>query len=193
MIGLVYNNWKVLEHSHTKGKIAYYKCICLLCNEEHVVDGRNIRSGASKCCQKCAGNKPGQKREYKERGAYESKYTVEEARYRYLYTRNKKDAKRRGIEFSLTFEEHRKLVAGNCTYCGIEPSTTVNVFKGDKLSKEKEAQGFLTYNGIDRLDSTKGYETSNVQTCCEYCNKAKLARSEEEFLIWIKRAHNFNN
>jgi hypothetical protein len=36
--------------------------------------------------------------------------------------------------------------------------------------------------GIDRLDSTKGYEVENCVSCCEQCNYMKLDYTQEEFI-----------
>jgi len=128
------------------------------------------------------------------RGSYKSgtnrcKFTVEEARERYLFTKYKKEARRKKREFKLSFELFKELVFKNCEYCGIEPSNTVNILKNYDLSKEKEAQGFISYNGIDRIDSSKGYIEGNVRTCCKHCNYAKLNRTEEEFKAWIIRVY----
>ena len=47
--------------------------------------------------------------------------------------------------------------------------------------------GVFIYNGIDRLDPTRGYIAKNVVPCCKTCNVAKLRMSREEFLNWVWR------
>lgn len=190
MVDKVYNQWKVLEFSHTANKISYYKCTCLMpeCGKEFIVDGRNIRSGRSKCCVGCAAKKP--------RGPYKTgtkrcKYDIEGAKVRYLMIAYKKSAKKRGISFNLTFEEFAELIKGDCEYCGTAPNTTVNILKNHELSEEKVKQGVMTYNGIDRVDSSKGYKPGNVVPCCERCNKAKLEMTVEEFEDWIARVYKY--
>jgi hypothetical protein len=49
--------------------------------------------------------------------------------------------------------------------------------------------GDYVYNGIDRLDSSRGYEMGNVVPCCKQCNWAKNDIPYDEFLDWIKRVH----
>jgi len=47
--------------------------------------------------------------------------------------------------------------------------------------------GNLIYNGVDRIDSTKGYIKDNLVPCCEICNKAKSNLDIEIFLNWVNR------
>ena len=185
MIGKTYNSWKVLEHSHTNGKIPYYKCECLECNTEHVVDGRNIRSGLSKRCKDC-----GKKHTYeKQRGTVRTKKTSKEVAEYYLMNGKKKGAFKRGKEWSLTREQFVELIYKPCNYCGTEPLTKVNPTKGHSLAPSRATECFITYNGIDRVDSSKGYTVDNVVTCCEFCNRAKMTMSTEAFATWLERAY----
>lgn len=41
--------------------------------------------------------------------------------------------------------------------------------------------GQFLFNGIDRIDSLKGYILENVVTCCYQCNYAKSDLDIEEF------------
>ncbi len=43
------------------------------------------------------------------------------------------------------------------------------------------------FNGVDRIDSKKGYEETNVVPCCKMCNFAKKELKYEEFMVWINR------
>ena len=84
-----------------------------------------------------------------------------------LYSRYRSSANLRGIPFNLSKEEFRVLTKGNCHFCGIEPST-----KAPTPNKTSRADVYI-YNGIDRVDNTKGYEAGNMVSCCGYCNKMK--------------------
>lgn len=88
-------------------------------------------------------------------------------------------AKRRGLPWDLTNEQAEKLFQGDCHYCGIPPSY---VYKSKKLN------GSYTYNGIDRIDNARGYESGNVLACCGVCNRNKGEMSYTEFCGWVKRA-----
>lgn len=94
-----------------------------------------------------------------------------------LITVYKSNAKKRNIPYTLTREDAVKLFQGDCFFCGIPP-TAVHTRKGLK--------GSYTHNGIDRVDSSKGYELGNVNSCCAYCNYLKGARSNEEFLTKVR-------
>lgn len=73
----------------------------------------------------------------------------------------KSDAKVRKKDMSITFEEYSATVIQPCWYCG-------------ELGKP--------YVGIDRIDSSKGYEEGNIAPCCEICNKMKIDQSFWDFV-----------
>lgn len=99
---------------------------------------------------------------------------------RELYVDYKKMAKRKNHEFHLTKEEFGSLIFQNCFYCGSEP---LNIHH-----TEGSATKYIDikYNGIDRVDSNKGYTMDNVVPCCKWCNMAKNDRTVDEFYKWIK-------
>lgn len=47
------------------------------------------------------------------------------------------------------------------------------------------------YNGIDRMDNSKGYVDGNVLPCCSICNHAKHVMNYDDFISWINRIVNF--
>lgn len=77
------------------------------------------------------------------------------ARRRFTESKNKA-IKKRKIEWSLTFEEYKNLISMSCYYCD------------NKLGEPVKRS-----TGLDRLDSNKGYEISNVVSCCYVCNCIK--------------------
>lgn len=81
----------------------------------------------------------------------------------------KSNAKARGLSWELTDEQFLELVTKDCTYCGHSQK----------------------YNGIDRIDSSKGYTINNCVPCCTWCNVMKLNHSESEFLAHIRQIYNF--
>ena len=87
------------------------------------------------------------------------------------YNIYKKNAKKRNLEFNLTREEFYNLTSKPCEYCG----------------------DIQDYNGIDRIDSSKGYETSNCVPCCEICNKMKLNYSKKDFLYQVQKIYEYIN
>lgn len=106
-----------------------------------------------------------------------------QAAFNDTYNSYKQGAKSRGISFNLTKEEFKNLSSKNCNYCGVVPS---------QIKKVKGDNGDFIYNGIDRIDSSKGYIEGNCITCCGTCNYMKRTHSIEDFANHIiKLYHNF--
>lgn len=99
-----------------------------------------------------------------------------DAYVRTIYTRYVRQAKERSIPWNLSQAEVSEIVKKKCIYCGEYPANV------DSKSKRK-------YNGIDRLDSKKGYEKGNCYACCITCNRAKSDRSLSEFHRWIVQVY----
>jgi hypothetical protein len=76
------------------------------------------------------------------------------------------NAKKRGIEFDLSFQSMKNLMgAKRCYYTGIILTK----------SSGKEANGELRLSDftIDRIDGSKGYVKGNVVACCHAANQMK--------------------
>jgi hypothetical protein len=95
-----------------------------------------------------------------------------------LFCRYRNAAKHHEREFNLTYEQVLALTSQECFYCGCPPSHTVS---------QKKYNGSYTYNGIDRVDSSKGYLVGNTVPCCRTCNLAKNNLTQEEFFLWVER------
>jgi hypothetical protein len=93
-------------------------------------------------------------------------------------------AKGRKLEFSLNKEEFSKLTSSLCFYCGQDPSK-----KKARANRSKSDWGDYFYNGIDRIDSSKGYTLDNCATCCSNCNYAKMQMTSDEFRLHIIRIY----
>jgi hypothetical protein len=146
-----------------------WKCICD-CGNIVLKNSKLLLTGTTKSCG-CL---------YK--GMKNNIYQNGESNFKALYNNYKGGAHSRGHIFDLSVEEFRKLVGGNCYYCGIEPKQIIS-----KVGNNGE---FL-YNGIDRINSSSGYILNNCVSSCKECNFAKRALTEEEFLSMIKRIYNY--
>lgn len=102
-----------------------------------------------------------------------------EAAFNELWARYLRQAEQRGLSFNLNQEEFRGLVCQPCYYCGTPPDN----FVPDRYGRN----GSLRYSGVDRKDSSRGYEPDNCVPCCFPCNKAKGTRTTDEFLSWVGR------
>ena len=59
----------------------------------------------------------------------------------------------------------------------------------NKKYGRKTSDTIVYCNGIDRIDSSKGYVKGNVVTSCKYCNTAKNTMTQQEFKEWIVRVY----
>lgn len=75
-------------------------------------------------------------------------------------------ARTRGIDWTLSFDEWRRLVSSQCHYCsgGLEQ----------------------TGCGLDRVDNDIGYHSGNVVPCCGACNNKKHQRPYEQMIAIMR-------
>lgn len=87
------------------------------------------------------------------------------------YSSYKCAAKTRKIAWDLSKDDFLKRWDQPCHYCG-DPITGI---------------------GIDRIDSSLGYTEENVVSCCEVCNRMKLAYSTNFFLEHARKITEHNS
>ena len=73
-----------------------------------------------------------------------------------------KNAKKRDMEFTLSFDEYFIISRLPCRYCGHQGP-----------------------NGIDRVNNEQGYTKENSGPCCTICNRMKLNYTPKQFLQHI--------
>lgn len=94
-------------------------------------------------------------------GTPRAKYnSILPTRYRSFVNR----ANKKGIPFDMTIDEMNICLESDCVYCG------------------KSRCG-----SVDRIDSTGGYTTDNIQPCCIDCNMMKHLFSTEVFVAQVKK------
>lgn len=80
---------------------------------------------------------------------------------------------------TISLLDYIELITKECYYCG------------EKSSQRTMINGKLfLHNGLDRVDSTKGYEIKNIVPCCGACNMLKGSLKAEEFIALIEKIHN---
>jgi hypothetical protein len=96
-----------------------------------------------------------------------------------------------GYDDGCDFETFLRLSQNPCYYCGRLPHRTYNMAnKGQrKVSQMQRDLGDFTYNGLDRLDSSRNHTPDNIVPCCYDCNRAKMAMSIDEFFSHIERVY----
>ncbi|MDD4873362.1 MAG: hypothetical protein PHE15_00065 [Dehalococcoidales bacterium] len=134
------------------------------CGKEKILQAANVSSGNTKSCG-CLGKDT--------RAATALPGSLGAMRQVIL-----QNYKRQGEHsWSLSEQEYYNISQENCYYCG-SPPTQTRKGQGNGLD--------FTYNGLDRLDSSKGYLIDNVVPCCRKCNIAKNDMSIKEFYDWVK-------
>jgi hypothetical protein len=137
-----------------------WECKCSCGNEENVISRiTDLKNGKIKSC-----------------GCFRRKRLQygENAFNRLLHSyKHRKD-----VPFELTKDEFSKLTKSNCYYCNQPPA---------QIAKPTiRSYGEYIYNGIDRIDSSKGYTTDNCVPCCGFCNVSKNNHSLDNFLKKVK-------
>jgi hypothetical protein len=149
---------------HSKDKEGKYKWLCLCdCGNQKIVPSNSLQSGKTNSCGCLRG---GQNRK-----------EVGEAAFNSIIISYKKSARIRNLTYNLSNDLVRLITKQNCYYCGVAPFCV----------RTTPHSSSYTYNGIDRVDNSRGYEPDNVVPCCKICNRTKREMSQEEFIAWAER------
>lgn len=83
-------------------------------------------------------------------------------------------------ETLISFDNFCKKIEKTCYYCGKLKSS---------FKKDRNSEFILYYNGLDRIDSLKGYTDENTVPACKRCNIAKNDRNVNDFIEHITLIH----
>jgi hypothetical protein len=182
-----YGRLTVLSHAGKdhRGKHLWL-CLCK-CGVKKVVVSDNLSSGKSNSCGCLKAEFLAKKgNQY---GLYEDR---EKALLKVQYCHLKRRDVKKGFCETISLAVFSLLSKSPCKYCGIEYSKEIEDRLNESKSQKRLSDHILKSNGIDRVDSSKGYTVDNSVACCKYCNTAKNTMSEGEFYNWIKRVYKFN-
>lgn len=158
-----------IEKTGTSSKLGsiIWRCLCD-CGNEKITPGSDLKSGNVQSCGCIRRESPN------------NALPGDEGAFRALYQGYRGSAKNKGLEFTLTHEQFRKLTSANCFYCNSAPSR-------EKQGSKKSKRPRYRFNGIDRKDNTKGYLVDNCLPCCTICNYLKKDIPFEIFVEHIKK------
>lgn len=154
--------WLLLEQASSSP--ARWVCRCD-CGTARIVAANALTAGRSRSCGCFRKSRPALD------DPREAQLRLREQAYR-------SRAKRKGIDYTLTREEFRRLLKSPCFYQGELPR------ERQGRARRKQSGRYpapLHLGGIDRLDSTKGYTPANCVPCCHVCNRLKSILSPERF------------
>lgn len=166
--GQQFGRWRVISESEERysNGLVLWNCICD-CGSTKKVNGASLRNGKSSSCG-CLRLEVVRLQEY-------------EASFNKLYSSYMREAKTRGYQFAITKEEFRCITSQNCFYCGSPP-----VRECKNNGKKSHFYGNYTYNGIDRVNNSKGYIKENCVPSCFTCNQMKLKMNQDDFISQCK-------
>lgn len=165
IIGTVLINKKQIEPYYSKTSMVFYG-ICQNCNSERKITSSHAgtilrgRGGGCHCSRRRKETDP---------------------EYRWRYQSYHQAAQKRGLDFNISYDVFLDITKENCYYCNAEPEM--------RPTHSKRWEFKFPMSGIDRMDSSRGYEVGNVVPCCSYCNQAKWDHDVKDFLEWIKRVY----
>lgn len=138
---------------------------CLACGDESTCDQKRLRKVGCWRCKQAA------------YAATRAKPPSDIVMASILSHWNHQNAIKGRPAWSPTVDRVRELVTSPCTYCGALPH------------RERRYRGHVELvHGVDRIETTRGYEEGNVATCCWECNRAKGATPVGQWVAWLRRA-----
>ena len=170
LTGMTFGRVTVVEfYGMYKGRSHWkYKCSC---GAEGIATHKSLRNGNTTSC--------GCKR--KETLSKLNKKPYGESSFHKVYLNYLCGAKERGLVFNITKDKFKEITKQNCFYCGCVPSQISINLGGDKTKQKRYCNGEYIYNGVDRIDNTKGYIENNIVPCCKQCNTMKMNYSLDSF------------
>ena len=165
-----------------------WECLCDCGNIKEVATG-HLRDGNTRSCG-CLHKEAARRNSVISRvkATEANKKPYGEASFNSLYMNYHRNANKRNLIMDLTKDEFRRLTKQDCFYCGVGPN---QVWLRKQTNPKHKTNGEYVYNGIDRMDSNKGYTIDNVVPCCFKCNEAKNSLNVKEFYSYIVKVYTF--
>ena len=180
LTGKKFGRLTVIKRNYPNNKYNRTMWLCKCdCGKEKVILGCSLKGGKTRSCG-CLKKKLLIKLN-KNKKIKHNKLALGVASMKSVIDSYKRNAKKRGIEYNLTEEQFKEITQKDCYYCGAKPNN---------VAKRKGCNGRYIYNGIDRIDNTRGYTADNVTSCCHLCNSAKGKLTMQEFRKLIKKVYN---
>jgi hypothetical protein len=179
MVGTTVNGVYIKKYFYISSEIkkdrrSYFDCICP-CGKEFTT-----RAIGEKYLTKSCGCQTGR--------LVSSKTAKENSILNRIKASYKQSAIRHNREFLLSDEDFAILLSKDCFYCGSKP-----IERSYDKNRNNRIIKFFSWNGIDRVDNSIGYNKENCVTCCINCNRAKHEMSQESFIIWLNQVAKFRN
>ena len=186
-VGEMFGQLKVvecLEPSTGKNNGGFYRCECS-CGTSINVYGYKLHWRKSCGCLEAESKKVNGLKNRKPQ-------TVTIGAEYLIYKNNALQAKRTPLPKDIWLS----IASQPCYYCGEidkRNRATMNSYKrncGVTLTDDVIKLYEVEINGIDRIDSLKGYEVENCVPCCGVCNRMKNSFTQKQFFEKVKLIYN---
>jgi hypothetical protein len=158
-------NWRYKNRS-------FWICACSLCGREKIMAAFLLKKVKSCGCVRKSSRKE-----------------IGKAGFTRILGVYKRNAKKRNYEFLLSEQEFKIITSSNCYYCDSPPLQKSNSAGTRGYTDSGIEHGQYLYNGIDRIDNSKGYILENCVPCCHQCNAAKSNMPISSFIKWIHKVN----
>jgi hypothetical protein len=171
MVGTIVGHYKILEYKRlikresNKKVDIFFKVQCIHCGkirEEELYSNSGWNRYST--CPECP--------------------RMELTYYERRFKEYQQSAKKRNIIWNLSLQEFINIATQKCYYCGEEP-----IYQSRIIGNKTETGDII--NGIDRIDSSKGYTIDNCVPCCTHCNIMKMQYSIDSFLSKVAQIYNY--
>ena len=159
---------------------------CTKCGRKQIQSVGNMQKMQAEKCYFC--DHPDE--QYNPSTSHRVRYEdIDERIYNYYKSRIEADNDhgKKYKAWDLNLDQYKKLIHGNCYYCGDAPTENNQWNNGSK--RKNSSDGIVRINGIDRLDSSKGYTIDNCVSCCPDCNTLKSTLPVEIFFSKISKIY----
>ena len=173
--GDIIGPYELLERAPNKNGMTMWKVRCTKCGKEQIQSTSNMKVHSTDKCSYCDNPNAFQG----STGKF-VRWSYDELFYNWYKSRIlafNKNSKCKHKDFELTLEQFSKLIHDNCAYCGAPPEKNSDFYK----NLRRKSVDDIPVNGIDRIDSNKGYVVGNCVPCCTYCNRMKFDMPFEKF------------
>ncbi len=179
-----------LDERYADGSILYL-CTCD-CGKIIKVPTFNLRTGNTRSCGCLL-------KDIMDNNDFNRNEDPQQASWKVLYKSYRNDS--RQLKFDLTYEYFKELCGLPCYYCDAPPVRySCYVRRIDQVIRETSGgkpykyntvnQSFIYKHGVDRVDNAIGYIKENCVSCCDTCNKLKMAVTVkicEKVICFIKK------
>lgn len=172
-VGETKNNLRIVKIIGSIKRNLLLKCLCLLCSNFTQIESNKF--GKTKSC----GCLP-----YNKTSSNSPVWTGYKQISGSLWTRYQRQARERNFSFTITIEEAWQQFEDQKNICALS-GVPICLVMGRKLASNSTAS-------LDRIDSSIGYVSGNIQWVHKRINKIKTNLPEHDFVRWCKKIVSYN-